>query len=116
MGFSRVIEVIMKSKKPLIGHNMIFDIAFILRQFVSRDCDLPKTYDLFAKEWKKNFPQKVYDTKVLAASTGQNIFSKTDLKYLYDKCKKEKKLCNNLQLELDKNKESVFGLYDNAIG
>jgi len=31
LGFSRVIELLMQSKKPIVGHNMIYDIAFIYR-------------------------------------------------------------------------------------
>jgi len=29
LGFSQVIETISRSQKPLIGHNMIYDVAFI---------------------------------------------------------------------------------------
>jgi hypothetical protein len=41
LGFSRVIELLMQSKKPIVGHNMIYDIAFIYRQFISASFDLP---------------------------------------------------------------------------
>ena len=41
LGFSRVIELLMQSKKPIVGHNMIYDIAFIYRQFISAGFDLP---------------------------------------------------------------------------
>jgi hypothetical protein len=29
MGFSLVIECLVNAKKPIIGHNMIYDLAFI---------------------------------------------------------------------------------------
>lgn len=35
LGFSRVIEVLMTCGKPIIGHNMILDLGFIYRQFIS---------------------------------------------------------------------------------
>lgn len=65
-GFTRVIELLIQYKKPFIGHNMIFDMAFMYRQFISGTGDLPKDYEEFVKQWKKYFPQTIYDTKVLA--------------------------------------------------
>ena len=56
LGFSHVIEFLMKSKKPLVGHNMIYDIAFIYRQFLSPNYDLPKTFAEFANIWRASFP------------------------------------------------------------
>jgi hypothetical protein len=29
MGFTRAIEVLIESKKPMVGHHMIFDLAYI---------------------------------------------------------------------------------------
>ena len=31
LGFTRVIELLMKFKNPIIGHNMIYDLGFIYR-------------------------------------------------------------------------------------
>jgi hypothetical protein len=70
LGFSRVIQLIMDCKKPLIGHNMMYDLGFIYRQFVSKDGSLPTNFDLFIKAWKTNFRQNIYDTKVFAAHCG----------------------------------------------
>ena len=41
MGFALVVEELIKAKKPLIGHNMIYDIIYLYNQFVD---DLPQTY------------------------------------------------------------------------
>jgi len=30
MGFSLVMQIIANSKKPIVGHNMIYDIGFIM--------------------------------------------------------------------------------------
>jgi poly(A)-specific ribonuclease len=116
LGFTKVIEMIMKSKKPIIGHNMIMDIGFIYRQFISDKNELPKNYNEFAKLWRKEFPHPLYDTKVLAAHCGQNLFGKTGLDHIYERCRKEKKLNNNIVVEFDKERESLFGLYDNIKG
>ena len=29
MGFTRAIDVLIESKKPMVGHHMIFDLAYI---------------------------------------------------------------------------------------
>jgi hypothetical protein len=61
--------------------------------------------------WKKYFPQPIYDTKALSASCGSQIFQKTELHFLFEKCTKEKKLKNNLVIEADVKKASIFGQY-----
>lgn len=111
LGFSRVIEVIMKSKKPIIGHNMMYDLGFIYRQFISKDGSLPENYEGFTNEWRKNFSQKIFDTKVLAAFCGQDIFGKTSLDLVYAKCEKDKKLRNNVSINLDTKAHEIFGTY-----
>jgi hypothetical protein len=46
MGFSVVVEELIRSKKPIVGHNMIYDIIYLYNQFVD---DLPQTYSEFIK-------------------------------------------------------------------
>jgi poly(A)-specific ribonuclease len=41
MGFALVVEELIKAKKPLIGHNLMYDIIYLYRQFIA---DLPPTY------------------------------------------------------------------------
>ena len=41
MGFSAVIHELISAKKPIIGHNMIYDIIYLYNQFID---DLPDTY------------------------------------------------------------------------
>ena len=80
LGFTRVIEILSSAKKPIIGHNMLFDVAFIYEQFVA---PLPGSYTEFATLWKNHFPL-VYDTKTLAISSGE--FQKTALSHLFYRC------------------------------
>ena len=40
LGFSQVIDEVIKAKKPLVGHNMFLDILFVYSQFVG---ELPNT-------------------------------------------------------------------------
>ena len=64
-GFTKVIQFLKEAGKPIIGHNMFFDILFTYEKFIDQ---LPPTYKDFAKAWKKHFPT-VYDTKCLAKHT-----------------------------------------------
>lgn len=52
-GFTKVIEVLIKAKKPIIGHNMIYDACFIFQQFLQ---DLPESYTEFADIFNSHFP------------------------------------------------------------
>ena len=47
MGFSLVVQALIDAKKPIIGHNMIYDIIYLLNQFVM---PLPGTYEDFINE------------------------------------------------------------------
>ena len=61
-GFSRVIDVLIESKTPLVGHNCFLDIMKIYHQFYK---PLPYSYSGFKSEVHKCFPA-VYDTKFLS--------------------------------------------------
>ena len=61
-GFSKVIRLIIDHKKPLIGHNCLFDVVRIYHQFVD---DLPANYKDFKRAFHAVFPE-IYDTKHLA--------------------------------------------------
>lgn len=61
-GFSRIVEMMIDSKLPLVGHNCMYDICFFYRQFID---ELPATFDEFKEVWTKFFPF-TYDTKVIS--------------------------------------------------
>ena len=44
MGFSLIVEELISAKKPIIGHNMIYDIIYLYNQFIA---ELPETYNEF---------------------------------------------------------------------
>ena len=46
MGFSLVIKEMIDSKKPLIGHNCMYDWIYVYNQFIGK---LPETYLQFAQ-------------------------------------------------------------------
>ena len=95
LGFSRLIEVMIKSKKALIGHNMFLDKLFIYQQFIG---DLPDTLEEYIHNWSFYFPT-CYDTKSMAEILG--FFNNTTLNVMSNKCLTDKKFTNYLQFEYD---------------
>jgi poly(A)-specific ribonuclease len=61
-GFTTVFELLREAKKPIVGHNLFFDILFFFSHFHSK---LPDDYLVFKKRLNKYFPT-IYDTKYLA--------------------------------------------------
>lgn len=104
MGFALVMDALIKSKKPFIGHNCLYDWLYIYNQFVA---PLPDTYAEFINDWNEKFPC-TFDNKVLAFNS--KIFYKTSLGDLYEKCTKEDKFKNNLKFEFDL--KNGFGNYE----
>jgi poly(A)-specific ribonuclease len=86
MGFSLIVEMLIRAKKPLIGHNMMYDVIYLYNQFIG---DLPETYLEFAKEWYSLFPA-LYDNKVL--SSAAEYFGRTDLGKVFEKCQNDERL------------------------
>eukprot|EP00826_Nyctotherus_ovalis_P045453 TRINITY_DN5036_c0_g1_i7.p1 TRINITY_DN5036_c0_g1~~TRINITY_DN5036_c0_g1_i7.p1 ORF type:complete len:199 (-),score=50.60 TRINITY_DN5036_c0_g1_i7:146-742(-) len=62
MGLSLLISELIYYKKPLVGHNFMYDIGFLYYQFID---DFPDTYELFKHRVHDCFPT-IYDTKVIA--------------------------------------------------
>lgn len=62
--FVKVMELIRNVKKPVIGHNLAFDLAYTLHSFVQ---PLPPTWPEYKKLVTTWFPGGIYDTKYLAS-------------------------------------------------
>jgi hypothetical protein len=84
-GFSLVLEAMRGCGKPMVGHNLRFDLAYCLQQFVT---PLPSSWKDFKVLVGKWFPAGVYDTKYLAHQllgvTGRQIITDTSLGGLHD--------------------------------
>lgn len=75
-GFSRVLELVARSGKLVVGHNMLLDLLHLLSQFIDT---LPKDYNEFKSMVRAAFPALV-DTKVLASDNLiKESFSNTTL-------------------------------------
>ncbi|CAH0554377.1 unnamed protein product [Brassicogethes aeneus] len=59
LGFTQVFRHLVKSKKPLIGHNCLLDVMLLINSF---ECDLPSSFSEFKKLSHSLFPT-IYDTK-----------------------------------------------------
>ena len=63
-GFSKILQIISKCKKPLVGHNLFLDIMHVVGQFLT---ELPDTYEEFKESVHDMFPA-LYDTKYIAST------------------------------------------------
>ncbi|ORX91701.1 CAF1-domain-containing protein [Basidiobolus meristosporus CBS 931.73] len=63
IGFRKIIDLICRSKKPIIGHNMFLDLCMIYEQFFE---PLPERFEDFQRKIHEIFPS-LYDTKHLAS-------------------------------------------------
>ncbi|KAI8979260.1 ribonuclease H-like domain-containing protein [Mycotypha africana] len=64
VGFRKIIDMIIESRKPLIGHNMLLDICHMIAQFVE---PLPDTLHDFKTLVHRLFPNMI-DTKYMCMS------------------------------------------------
>jgi hypothetical protein len=77
--FCHVIELMRDSRKPAVGHNLSFDVAYTLHSFAK---PLPPTWIEFKDRVKKWFPGGVYDTKYIA-SVYNFLYEDTSLGAVY---------------------------------
>ncbi|KAF9972330.1 hypothetical protein BGZ73_004567 [Actinomortierella ambigua] len=63
-GFRTVIDMLSESRKPIVGHNIVIDLAYILAQFVG---PLPDTMEGYKQMIHATFPT-VIDTKYLSTA------------------------------------------------
>ena len=75
IGFTHIIRLMRKYKKPIVGHNLLMDILFIYEKFFE---SLPDSYTDFKKMVAKEFPP-IYDTRHILNNIKVEL--KTDKKY-----------------------------------
>uniref|UniRef100_A0A0V0GB39 Putative polya-specific ribonuclease parn-like domain-containing protein 1 n=1 Tax=Triatoma dimidiata TaxID=72491 RepID=A0A0V0GB39_TRIDM len=61
-GFTKLFKLLTRSKKPLVGHNLLFDLLIMYNQFYQQ---LPSNYTTFKNKVHEMFPH-IYDTKLMA--------------------------------------------------
>ena len=63
IGFTEIIMMLIKTPKPLVGHNLYLDILYIYNTFIE---PLPESYDEFKKLFHSLFSE-LYDTKYMSS-------------------------------------------------
>lgn len=82
IGFSRVWLELINYKKPVVGHNLFFDLLFTFEHYHMNN---PYTFAKFKETVNQCWP-KLYDTKVLSSEFGRaDISSRQSLEELYAK-------------------------------
>ncbi|RWS08940.1 poly(A)-specific ribonuclease PARN-like isoform X1 [Dinothrombium tinctorium] len=86
VGFSRIIQCIVASRKPVVGHNLLLDLMHTVRQFLH---PLPNTFSEFQAMIKDLFPN-LFDTKFIASfEKFKEMFQNTSLEEVHNVVKKE---------------------------
>lgn len=95
LGFTLVVQELVRFKKPLVGHNLFLDMLYLYQQFIN---DLPPTFEDFVADFQNYFPV-VYDTKCMGTTLA--LTTKTDLKTMAGQFQSNKKYKNYLEFEFD---------------
>lgn len=83
MGVSELVEQIIESKIPLVGHFNHLDIGFLYHNYIAK---LPETLEQFEVSVRKNIPY-LFDSKVISRTVQKQIKGlKVDLQSLSDAC------------------------------
>ena len=85
-GVKNLIDKIIQTKKPIVGHNCYIDLLFIMSHFMD---DIPKNLNVFKLKLKNEFNGGIYDTKYIYNSSPYN----------FSENKKENSNKNNINLE-----------------
>ena len=67
VGFRKVIDKLVETKKPIVGHNCFLDLAHLVHKFIE---PLPTSLEEFKKTLVDNFGP-ICDTKYIANASGQ---------------------------------------------
>lgn len=63
IGFTQIIKLLIKSQKPLVGHNLYLDLLYIYNTFIG---PLPEDYMEFKKFVHSLYPA-IYDTRYISS-------------------------------------------------
>ena len=80
VGFRKIYKTLVESKKPIVGHNLLMDLLFLIAHM---DGIVPEDIESLQRYAKENFPA-IWDTKILASSCGLlPLFESTALQNLF---------------------------------
>ena len=108
-GTKKIIDTILSSKKPVIGHNCFIDLLYIMSHFMD---EIPNKYNIFKSKLKNDFKGGIYDTKYLYNASkfnfaeNNNDKSNINLERLYTNLFKENE-------KLEKNQKILISIPKN---
>ncbi|XP_049291328.1 poly(A)-specific ribonuclease PARN-like isoform X1 [Anopheles funestus] len=104
VGISLVLQELSKARKLIIGHNMLLDLFYVLRQFFK---PLPADYEEFKKLTKEYFPL-LLDTKYLCTNAEIKVdVNSSVLAHVYDAVSKAPFAIPTVHAELPDHQYSV---------
>mmetsp|Transcript_10878 Transcript_10878/g.16565 ORF Transcript_10878/g.16565 Transcript_10878/m.16565 type:complete len:565 (-) Transcript_10878:132-1826(-) len=93
VGFRNVFKDIIASKKPVVGHNMLYDLMFAMRWL---DSPLKETFDEFRLYTHDLFPL-LYDTKYIESS---GIAGPAQTETTLEQCYERHKKCDSVRISV----------------
>uniref|UniRef100_A0A182NHZ9 Poly(A)-specific ribonuclease RNA-binding domain-containing protein n=1 Tax=Anopheles dirus TaxID=7168 RepID=A0A182NHZ9_9DIPT len=104
VGLSLVLQELSKARKLIVGHNMLLDLLYVLRQFFK---PLPADYQEFKKFTREYFPY-LLDTKYLCTNAEIKVHVNSSvLAHVYDAVSKEPFSIPTVHPELPDHQYSV---------
>lgn len=99
-GFAQIMDLLRESKKPAVGHNLSFDVAYSLHCFVS---PLPPSWEEYRRLVQWQFPGGLFDTKHIAKTLFEESPEpiETSLDILFKLLTVEEFSCDDLKKQVE---------------
>ncbi|GET93738.1 hypothetical protein, conserved [Leishmania tarentolae] len=112
LGFRQFWKVLVQSGKPIVGHNFMQDLMFMIHM---HEMPLSMDYLEFKKVLRDLLPV-IYDTKTMAIKlTGDSAFPVTHLEPLYQECRRRAGLSSDLFTQQYVFPPGFYGYNDSAV-
>lgn len=95
LGVEQVVKMVLLTKKPLIAHNMVYDLFFFYEQFIA---ELPLTYTEFKLQARQTLPP-LYDTKQIPKHFEALQISSTGLLSIMESLNRKRSIDVRLDVE-----------------
>ena len=106
IGFRQVFNALVALKKPVVGHNLLFDLMFIQRWL---DAKLPEDFTEFKKTLNANFSH-IFDTKYVDSCGALNVkYDDTTLAQCYERYKTVVEVVETVHDEVEMEVEGTDG-------
>lgn len=100
LGFRVFWKTLIASQKPIVGHNFLDDLMFLIQM---HECDLPEDLETFKAVVRRTFPAGIWDTKVMST---EHFTGRTDLQSVCDKVLDDQRFENRFGFHFPKGLEA----------